>query len=200
VADFARPEKQGVTSRISSSKAQLACLRADTINEGSFEPDLLPSPTPVAYNVSSTPAPEPDPTGSLVEGQRSSSELEGGAVAGIVVGSIAIAALAVGGLVFLCFRRRRRSLRIAARRAVDPDAGGLVGVKAELSADSTNPTSRTGRGKFMELGVDGQTHELDASFEKFQLPATVEEGGRLGPMELMGDKKEEYERGLAELP
>ncbi|SMR57254.1 unnamed protein product [Zymoseptoria tritici ST99CH_1E4] len=191
VADFAQ---NIATTRISSSKAELSCLRIENIRADSLKPSPAPEPTPVAYNVTSTPAPAPASTeSSVVE-----ISLTVGDIVGIVVGIIAAIVLVVGGVVIYRWRKRK-ARRLTAQS--DTNTGGLGGEKAELPGESSK---KLGPGKVHELGVDGsQVGELEAKDKAFQLPATVEEGGKMEPLELAGDEGQKKEGGqprIAELP
>lgn len=74
-------------THIANAKAALTCPHINHINAGSLEPYAAPTPTPIG----------------------SGSSLSGGAIAGIVIGVLAVLAIALGALWFFWFRKRRAS-------------------------------------------------------------------------------------------
>jgi hypothetical protein len=198
VADFA---ENVATTRIVSSKAELSCLHITEINEGNYEPDPLPAPTSIAYNVTATPVPAPPPTTTPSPTPAPDSGLDTGEIVGIAIGSVCVVAFIAIAILLLILRRRRKARKLAAEREADATGGGL-GTKAELHGEST---SHHAGSRFAEMGLGGAVHEMSGG-ERHQLPATVEEGGNLGPLELDGEVGEKKEDGMqvaggrAELP
>ncbi|CZT18082.1 uncharacterized protein RCC_03921 [Ramularia collo-cygni] len=175
------------TTRISSSVAELSCLRINNIKEGSYKPPSLPEPTPIAYNTTETALPQPTDSG-----QGSSEQsLTGGAIAGIAIGAVAGVAAIAGGLFFWLWRKRK------ARRNITAGENGTsqeqpAREKAELPGESHRH----------ELAGPGP-RELEGRDARHQLPATEEEGGRdnrqwLDGFEISKDKTEN--QGPVELP
>ena len=72
---------------IGTAKSKMLCVHANTVNPGNDQPGLAPTPTPVDF---------------------SSGGLSGGAIAGIVVGIIAVLAI-IAGLAFFFWRRKRKT-------------------------------------------------------------------------------------------
>lgn len=182
VADYTDTQ---VTTRISSSVAELTCLHIDQFDERSYEPPDAPTPTPVAYNATVSENPTSLPTSAKTH------STTGGTIAGAVAGSVVGAAAVACGILFWVWRKKR-----AQRRKVESQDTVVEeetkGGKAELPGESN----------IFELeGPDPR--ELEGKDSRHQLPATEQEGGRdnrqwLDGTEIQREKSRDQEP--AELP
>lgn len=170
------------TTRISSSVSELTCLHIDEINDGSYDPPAAPSPTPVAYNVTTSATPSSTAAARVSSNQ----SITGGTIAGAVVGSVAGVAAIVSGLLF-CIWRKRKAQNITADTQEAVIQHETNGGKAELPGESNR------------FELEGpKPRELEGKDSRHQLPATEQEGGRdnrqwLDGTEIQKEKLEDQE-------
>lgn len=143
-----------------------------------------------AKNTSATPTPSPSPT---------PSSLSGGAIAGIVVGSVAVLAIIGGGIFYRYWRKKHKSSssqEIAEIGAADIQEKDSVpkatsdskqsGYPAELLSEYVRP-SELGGGSVLvaELPASDGTGELPASPGSSELPGSLagrEVEGQVSPL------------------